>query len=110
VEGALDLSPSSAIAKPELLFPGTATLKSTRPSGSGDLALSLLGHTYSGFALAQTFKLRVFRGLESSSHENLFEKTAPGARAGHAAFSRREAQTPDKSAICIIVLLKEKVQ
>jgi hypothetical protein len=39
------------IAKPELLYTGATALKSTRPTGSGDLAQYSTGHTNSGFAL-----------------------------------------------------------
>ena len=39
------------IAKPESLYPETAALKSTRPTGSGDLALNSPGHINSVYAL-----------------------------------------------------------
>jgi hypothetical protein len=33
------------------MYPETTVLKSTRPSGSGDLAQNSIGHSDSGFAL-----------------------------------------------------------
>src|SRR5208283_2520914 len=43
--------------KPQSMYPTTATLKSARPSASGDLAQNSTGHGYYGFDLISAQKL-----------------------------------------------------
>ena len=59
-----------ATAKPELLYLEGTALKSTRPSGSGDLARTSPGHMNPGIAL-------VFRPCDSVvAHEEVWARTS----------------------------------
>jgi hypothetical protein len=60
---AQDEGPS--IAKPELMYPESKVFKSTRPSGSGDLAQNSTGHNYSGSALKKCLRTWISQGQPS---------------------------------------------
>jgi hypothetical protein len=60
-----------ARAKPGKTFPGSAALKLTRPSGSGDLTQNLAGHGIPGFVL-EWLRGRMGITLAKSGHEKEF--------------------------------------
>jgi hypothetical protein len=55
---------AEAIAKPGKVYPGTIALKSTRPTGSGDLDRGSSGYSIPGFALKPESYLAIFGTTE----------------------------------------------